>query len=117
MESKKLVEQILKFKELGGDPLFYELLLEAAELHARKNHDYSKKGDPLSNLKACESLGIPAYKGVLVRLQDKWSRLVELSNKEAMVKEESVEDTLKDVAIYSLLAICLRRHDSIDKKK
>lgn len=97
------------FKGLQGDPLFYQLLNEIAELHSRKNHDYSKDGDPLSNLRACEAIGIPAYKGVLVRLQDKWSRLVELSKKEAKVKEESVEDTLKDMAVYALLAICLRR--------
>lgn len=95
---------------LQGDPLFYQLLAEIAELHSRKNHDYAQDGDPLSNLRACEALGIPAYTGVLVRLQDKWSRLVELSKKEAQVKEESVEDTLKDMAVYALLAICLRRH-------
>lgn len=111
MKSKELIKRIEELENLQGDPLFYELLLEIAELHARKNHDYAKESDPLSNLRACESLGISAETGILVRLQDKMSRLAQLSTKQAQVVDESVEDTHKDAAIYHLLAICLRRKD------
>lgn len=111
MDREDFIKKIKKLKYFQGDPIFYELILESIELHARKNHDYAIDGDPLSNLRACEALGISAYKGVLIRLQDKYSRLIELSRKEAAVKEESVEDTLKDMAIYSLLAITLLRRD------
>jgi len=97
----------LALKKLNGHPRFYELLTEIAELHARKNHDYAKNADPLSNLRMCESFGIPAYKGVLVRLSDKWSRITELSKKQAKVTNESMIDTLMDNAVYSLLAIIL----------
>jgi len=47
---------------------------------------------------------------VLIRLSDKWSRLVNLAGgKEAQVKEETLEDTLIDLANYSLLCIILLR--------
>ena len=58
-----------------GDPRFYKLLEEIAELHSRKNHDYTPSGDPLANFRMCEKFGIPAWKGVLTRMSDKWSRL------------------------------------------
>jgi hypothetical protein len=117
MTQKEFAKQI-ESCSMQGDPMFYEYLVKMAQLHAKKNHDYSQDQDPLSNLKACEAIGIPAYKGVLVRLQDKWSRLIELSKKEAKVLEESVEDTLLDMAIYAILAIVLRtrQKQAIDKK-
>jgi len=94
-----------------GHPRFYELLDEIAELHDKKNHDYAQDGDPLSNLRRSENFGIPGWKGILIRLSDKWSRLEELSKKEARVKEESIKDTLLDNAIYSLLAVVLLEED------
>lgn len=88
-----------------GHPRFYELLQEMADLHSRKNHDYAG-GDPLSNLRAPEEIGIPAAKGIIVRLMDKWGRLKTFFRGETYrVKEESVKDTLMDNAVYSLLCI------------
>jgi hypothetical protein len=107
MKSQELVNKIQGIKDLGGHKRFYELLLEIAELHARKNHDYAKDGDPMSNLRMCEAVGVPAYKGVLVRLSDKWSRITELSKKEAQVADESIKDTLRDMAVYALLGLIL----------
>lgn len=107
MQKKDLAKQLEQLDTLGGHPRFYELLLEIADLHARKNHDYSQDKDPLSNLRRPNNLGLPAWMGVLVRLEDKWSRLEELSKKPAMVKGESMKDTLMDNAVYSLLAIIL----------
>jgi hypothetical protein len=93
-----------------GHPEFYKLLDQMADLHSRKNHDYAGTSDPLKNLRACERLEIDPFMGVLVRLQDKWSRIEEFAKQGVMlVKDESVEDTLMDNAVYSLLAIILRR--------
>jgi hypothetical protein len=90
-----------------GHPDFYKLIDELKEIHSRKNHDYAGK-DPLSNLKVSESFGIPAWKGCLIRMSDKWSRITQLANKgESLVKDESIIDTLKDLSIYSLLCIIL----------
>ena len=94
----------------AGHPRFYELLEKMSDLHLRKNQDYS--GDkPLANLKECEKLGISAWKGVLIRLSDKYSRIMQLANNEAQVKEESIIDTLMDQAVYSLLCIILLEED------
>jgi len=95
-----------------GHPDFYKILDELRDLHSRKNRDYSGD-DPLSNLRMCERGGIPAWKGVIVRLTDKVSRLLSFMQKESYeVKDESVEDTLRDAAIYSILAIILYRESN-----
>jgi len=93
-----------------GHPEFYRLLDQMAVLHSRKNHDYAGTSDPLKNLRAGERIGIDPFTGVMVRLQDKWSRLESfMTSDKLLVKDESVEDTLMDNAVYSLLAIILRR--------
>ena len=105
-------------KQRHGHPVFYELLEQMADLHSRKNHDYSGTEEPLKNLKSSIRLGIDPVLAVLVRLQDKWSRLEEFAKKGVLeVKDESIEDTLMDNAVYSLLAIVLRREQKIEGGK
>lgn len=94
-------------KERRGHPRFYQLLEEIADLHARKNANYSKDNDPLSNLRMCESFGVPAWIGVLIRMGDKWSRIQELAKGKPDLVGENIQDTLQDLAVYSLLAIVL----------
>ena len=97
---------------MNGHPRYYEIIEELKELHSRKNSDYASAGDPLSNLRACEKLGIDPFTGVMIRFQDKWDRLIELTKKKLegegpAVKDESIIDTLMDNAVYSVLAIIL----------
>ena len=95
---------------LPGHPEFFKLLGLMALTHARKNADYSGIEEPLKNLTACEDVGLPAWKGVVVRMIDKWARIKQLTKKaEYYGKDESMEDTLLDNAVYSLLCIVLRR--------
>lgn len=90
-----------------GHPRFYELLEEIAKLHSVKNRGYANR-EPLSNLRQCEQFGIPAWKGTLVRLGDKWSRIMSLVGQgKAGMGDESLKDTLKDMAVYSLLCVIL----------
>lgn len=91
------------------------MLKELAELHSRKNHDYASD-NPLSNFYLSEKMGIPAWKGCLVRISDKVSRLWSFAKKEQyLVKDESVIDTAKDLAVYSLLMIIL--YEEFKKKE
>ncbi len=87
---------------------FKNLLNELEELHNRKGHDYSGDDDRSSNFYLTEQMGIPAWKGCLVRMSDKFARLCQFAKTEELkVKDESVIDTLKDMAVYSLLCIML----------
>lgn len=91
-----------------GDPRFYRLLAELAILHSEKNHDYSKAEDPFSNFRMSEALGVEAWRGVLVRMSDKWARIEQLVSGKSP-KNESVEDSLRDLAVYALICVLLRR--------
>jgi hypothetical protein len=88
------------------NPRFHALLEEIADMHDKKSHDYAKDSDPFSNFRKCEAFGIPAFKGVLVRLSDKWSRIEQLSSGKT-AQNESLRDSLIDNAVYSLLAVLL----------
>lgn len=92
--------------ERHGDPRFYALLEEIADLHSRKNHDYAKSSDPLSNFRKSQAFGVLPSRGVMVRMSDKYSRIEQLaSGKKA--KNESLRDSLIDLSVYSLLCILL----------
>ena len=100
----------------AGSPEYLQLLNEMRELHIKKNAGYAGAGasDPWRNFRQCEQFGIPAVDGVIARMSDKWSRVQSLwkdrSNDQV---GESIEDTLLDLASYSLILICLLRekHD------
>ncbi len=82
---------------------FNEIVKEMVELHDRKNRDYSG-GDYLSNFLMCERMGIPAWKGALIRLSDKMSRLMNIARTEEIaVSDETVTDTLTDLAVYAIV--------------
>jgi hypothetical protein len=84
---------------------FNELIAEIQQLHEAKNADYSNDKDALLCFQTSEQIGISAWKGCLVRMGDKYNRACQLAKKEANVKEETIIDTLKDLAVYSLLCI------------
>jgi hypothetical protein len=77
-----------------------DLRLEDRELMLKKNHDYAGGDDALSNFRAF------GFYGVVVRLHDKFSRVVNLvrNNKKASVAEETIKDTLRDIRNYATIA-------------
>ncbi len=78
------------------------------ELHLRKSHDYGSDEDPLGNLNAVQRLGVSPFVGVIIRLSDKFARVEQyLRSGELHVKDESIKDTLRDIGVYSQLAIVL----------
>lgn len=105
-------------KNYHGHPQFYKLLVQMAELHSRKNHDYAGIGNPLRNFYKCKEMGLTPFQGIMVRLSDKWSRLESFLKQGTLeVKDESVKDTLMDNAVYSLLATILLDEQLKDKKE
>lgn len=75
---------------------------EEVETFIRKNTDY---GDSFANLRRA----LP--EAVLVRIYDKWSRLATLMRPgaTAQVNDESIEDTLADLANYANMELLERR--------
>lgn len=82
---------------------FEKLLEDWKKIHNLKNEDYAKTGDPYYNLRGCEDMGIPAWKGVIVRMTDKMSRLKNLARDPNGARNEPIEDTFDDMGIYSAL--------------
>ena len=103
------IQDTMQKKILGGHPDFHKILDEMRDLHDRKNNNYAEDSDPLSNLRGCEQIGLPAHISVFVRLTDKFSRIIQLAKGKPDLVGESMEDTLMDMAIYSVLAIILWR--------
>jgi|SRR5210317_955131 hypothetical protein len=95
---------------------FYELLEEIKALHDKKRHDYAQEADPFANFRLSELGGIDAWKGIAVRLGDKYSRLMSFIQKgELKFNDESIKDTLMDNAVYSLIALILYEESQENK--
>ncbi len=123
--SKKGVREdvIEKFRKIWkyGHPLFYEIIIEMCKIHEVKNKGYGL-GDPLGNFKESERFGVKPWKGCLVRLSDKVSRIYNLASKmddpeyKDAIELESLEDTLIDLANYSILCLILLREEQARRK-
>ena len=96
-----------------GDPRFYKILSQMAEVHHKKSADYGAGTDPLANLRASVQFGIPAWIGAMIRAQDKMVRIQSFVRKAKLVNE-SVEDSLLDLASYAILALILFREQAED---
>ncbi|MBP7400481.1 MAG: DUF1599 domain-containing protein [Chitinophagales bacterium] len=78
---------------------------DCIEISKKKNADYTGGDDnPFSNFESVEVLGIKTEVGFLTRMFDKIKRVSSfVENGELQVKDESVIDTLQDLANYSCL--------------
>jgi len=90
---------------------------ECIEILKAKNKDYSGEADSFGNFRMCEMLGICRTEcGILVRITDKLARTANLLDKEPAVRDERIDDTLKDLINYSAILLAYlrsRRSNSI----
>ena len=96
---------------IGGDPRFHDLLVEIGELHDKKQKDYGRTNDAFANIKASEDFGVSPWIGALVRANDKMRRLQAFALK-GELENESAEDSMLDMAVYSLIALILYREEA-----
>lgn len=77
-----------------------DICKELNEIYAQKNHDY---GDSFGK-------GYAEYGMVMavIRLEDKLNRLKSLIKAESLVKDESINDTLMDLANYAIMTVIER---------
>ena len=70
----------------------------------RKNADYAGPKGEYNNFEYCEKLGIcTTEEGLVVRISDKMTRICNLLKADAQVKDESIKDTLLDMANYAMI--------------
>jgi len=106
-------DSLLKDKVHPTSQAFFDLCDALKEMHRRKSSDYGCPSgtDPLANIRnGARFVGIPSWKGAMVRLSDKVTRLASY-NATGRLENESLEDNLFDLASYSLLALLLHRED------
>ena len=94
---------------------FDDALDELKMLHDAKNHDYATAENPYKNLEGVSRIGIEPWRGIVIRLMDKFERVEQYcTNGELAIKSEGLEDTFKDIAVYSTLAMILFRKQQDD---
>lgn len=91
-------------EQLGSSPIlpdnankFKEIVKGMLGTYVRKNHDYGNSFD-----KSLDKFGLVAS---VVRIGDKMNRIESLIQKEAMVQDESIRDTLLDMANYAIMTV------------
>jgi hypothetical protein len=96
-----------------GSKTFYDLLKEAGQLHNIKSFDYASDDDPYGNYKFAGMMSKlfddSADSGFVGRMGEKLYRLANLENSGKQAKNESVEDTEKDLCVLMILWISMRR--------
>ena len=95
---------------MAVSPDFEALLEEILELHNRKNADYAGSSNPFANFEwVANFTKLSVDKVIEVMIGIKYARLDVLLDAEGEPNFESVEDTLLDVAVYSLIRLAYRR--------
>ena len=107
------VEQTLR--NLGQRPVlnsniqqFMDITTNMVKTYAAKNHDYGNSFD-----NSLDKFGLIAS---IVRMGDKMNRLETLVTKKAQVKDESIKDTLLDLANYSIMTVMWLNKNNNDEK-
>ena len=91
-----------------GHPEFLKVLDEIRAMHLRKGQDYGTKRDTFANVRSAEEFGLEAWKGAILRANDKMARLKAFCVN-GKLANESVEDSLLDLANYAMIALVLFR--------
>lgn len=84
-----------KMRAANSKSTIKKIANDIADLVEKKNTDYNSSFD-----KTLEKYGPTAY---FLRISDKLERAEQLTKNKALVKDEKLEDTLKDVIGYTLL--------------
>ena len=103
-----LQDKIDKFKSsMENINAFEKITAKMRDTYIAKNSDYGNSFD-----KSMDEFGITAS---VVRMSDKMERLKSLTKKKAQVKDESVKDTLLDLANYAIMTVMNLNNGKDDK--
>ena len=85
---------------------FNQTLKEMSDIVVKKNKDYTGNGDAFKNFQSISILTdnkISVEEGILVRMTEKINRIATLIYQDNAVKDEKIQDTLLDLAVYSII--------------
>lgn len=102
---KSLLDEVMYgLTKLGTRPVltdnvkqFFDITAKMVNTYRAKNHDYGNSFE-----QSLDKFGLVAS---VVRLGDKMNRIESLTKKEAQVKDESIKDTLLDMANYAIMTV------------
>lgn len=102
--------QAFTFSDLGWikrnlEPIIEDPVTEFEKITTKMNDTFTKKNHDYGNSfeQSLDEEGITAAR---IRLGDKWNRFKQLSKgEEVLVKDESIEDTLLDMATYCIMTV------------
>jgi hypothetical protein len=97
-----------------GHPEFLKILKEIGDLHKKKGADYGVEDDIFLNIRQSMDWGVQPWVGAMVRAGDKVVRL-KAAAMGSDLENEGVEDSLIDLAAYSIIALALYRENKIDE--
>lgn len=82
---------------MSGKEVHKKIIDEIHETYQKKNADYGNSFE--------EQFKEYGLLSAVIRLDDKLRRLKQLNKQDAKVKDESIEDTLLDLANYSIMTV------------
>jgi hypothetical protein len=104
-----------KGKRIYGHPRFYAIVQELADLHEGKNRQYATPEDPLGNFKRTGKIiskmikpGLdPTLASCLAFMSKQVDGVYEIFGEDKLDTIDSLEDKLRDIAIYSVIGLIL----------
>lgn len=95
------------------DTRFNEIAADLCALHDKKMADYGADDDPYANVRGSIDFGVAPWVGASIRLNDKVRRLQAFARKGSL-KNEAIEDSFRDIAVYAIIALILYEQEVTD---
>jgi len=95
----------MKYTQEQALALQKQIIDKANSILLAKRHDYSGADDPFGNFRKSNLFGVEPWRGVMVRLSDKLSRIQSImeAGGKSRVVNETLEDTFADLVNYSCI--------------
>lgn len=105
-----LYDLMLELGELIDDGVgpFIDITNSLTKIYQAKNQDYGNSFE-----KSLYKFGLVAS---IIRLSDKMNRIESLSQTKAKVEDESIEDTLLDLANYAIMTVIWLRKSRVNEE-
>lgn len=88
-----------------------EVFAECHAISSAKNQDYADTANAFKNFETASLANISLEKGIYVRILDKMTRIGNLLDREGVVADEKLEDTIKDAINYLAFIVMYQRNE------